>query len=143
MFSRLILWGSYIFLLVVLLPHTSWMFARFEPVDMQGLGWAAAIAFEMTIGVLTHQLSKVIADIDASQPFLMRLKQELLSVPAIMLIGCIMISLLANYVHASTFANGLPSEHIAATLAFSIPFGAALPLASFGYAYSIGGLYKH
>lgn len=68
-----ILWIVYIGLLLVLLPHTAWLFNQFEPangtITIFGLSflsvniggftaWAGAFAFEAAIAVLTHKLAK-------------------------------------------------------------------------------------
>lgn len=69
-----LLWFVYIGLLLVLLPHTAWLFGQFEPVEgnttaIFGLSlltvniggftaWAGAFAFEAAIAVLTHKLAK-------------------------------------------------------------------------------------
>jgi hypothetical protein len=64
--SNILLWAIYLSLLAVLLPHTAWAFARFEPPGNGTLGiawgaitaWAAAFAFEAAIAALTHKLAK-------------------------------------------------------------------------------------
>jgi hypothetical protein len=60
--SNVLLWAIYLSLLAVLLPHTAWAFARFEPPGNGSFGiawgaitaWAAAFAFEAAIAALTH-----------------------------------------------------------------------------------------
>lgn len=54
-----LIWGIYLLLLGVLLPHTAWAFAKFEPDTFWGVltAWAAALAFEAAIAVLTHRLA--------------------------------------------------------------------------------------
>jgi transposase InsO family protein len=64
--SNTLLWAIYLSLLAVLLPHTAWAFARFEPPGNGsfGIAWgaitacAAAFAFEAAIAALTHKLAK-------------------------------------------------------------------------------------
>jgi hypothetical protein len=64
--SSIVLWVIYLALLAVLLPHTAWAFARFEPANPGWLGvpwgqvtaWAAAFAFEAAIAALTHRLAQ-------------------------------------------------------------------------------------
>jgi len=52
------LWGIYLGLLLVLLPHTAWAFTRFEPKEWQLVGWLAAIVFEAAIYANTVKLKK-------------------------------------------------------------------------------------
>jgi len=58
--TKYLLWGIYLCLLGVLLPHTAWLFGSFEPDGTLGLvtGWAGALAFEAAIAVLTHKLAQ-------------------------------------------------------------------------------------
>jgi hypothetical protein len=61
-----ILWGVYLALLGVLLPHTAWAFGRFESDNAglfgfkwgQAIAWLAAFAFEAAIAALTSKLAK-------------------------------------------------------------------------------------
>jgi len=64
-----ILWIVFIGLLLVLLPHTAWLFRQFEaPYSGDGIDWgwitagAGAFAFEAAIAVLTHKLAKHFED---------------------------------------------------------------------------------
>jgi len=52
------LWAVYVGVLVVVTPHTQWMFAQLEPADMPGLSWVIAIVVEAAIFGLTHMLVK-------------------------------------------------------------------------------------
>lgn len=145
MFTRLVMWGSYVFLLAVLLPHTAWQFSLFEPEQTKGLGWAAAVAFELTIGALTHLLARELAVLSDKQDevFAARLKRELLNIPSILLMVTIMVSTLANWTHAFTFGENLPyGENILVKLIYSVMFGAVLPLCSFSYAYVLSKIYR-
>lgn len=64
--SNILFWTIYLALLAVLLPHTAWAFAHFEPRDASWQGvswgmvtaWAAAFAFEAAIAALTHKIAK-------------------------------------------------------------------------------------
>lgn len=51
-----LLWLVYISILVVITPHTQWMFAQLEPLDRKWVSWVAAVGFESTIFVVTHLL---------------------------------------------------------------------------------------
>jgi hypothetical protein len=55
------LWTIYAGVLVVITPHTQWMFSRFEPANLRGLSWVAAVVFEATIFAVTHLLVEHIA----------------------------------------------------------------------------------
>lgn len=50
------LWLVYISILVVIAPHTQWMFAQLEPASNAWVAWVAAAGFEATIFVVTHLL---------------------------------------------------------------------------------------
>jgi hypothetical protein len=60
--SNILLWAIYLALLIVLLPHTAWVFGRFESPTAGWLNiqwgmvtaWAAAFAFEAAIAAPTH-----------------------------------------------------------------------------------------
>lgn len=145
MFTRILMLGSYMFLLIVLLPHTAWMFARFEPADMQGLGWAAALAFEITIAALTHFLAKQLAAVSdiAAANIGQRLKNELANIPSFLLMGSIVISVVANWTHAYQNAETVPwGDQPIVRVFYSVLFGAALPVCSFAYAYVLSQVYK-
>jgi hypothetical protein len=145
MFTRILMVMSYIFLLVVLLPHTAWMFSLFEPAQSQGLGWAGAIAFELTIGALTHFLARELAAVSdiAGEKFIERMKRELMNIPAFLLLGSILISTVANWTHAYNFANTVPfGDYSIVKVLYSTLFGAALPLCSFAYAYVLSRVYR-
>lgn len=50
------LWLVYAGVLVVITPHTAWMFQQFEPADSTILPWIAALVFEASIYAATHLL---------------------------------------------------------------------------------------
>lgn len=147
MFTRLLLLAAYLFLLAVLLPHTAWMFAQFEPEQSRDLlGWAGAIAFEITIAALTHFLAKELAAVSdiAGENFWQRVKRELVNIPSFLLLSSIIISTVANWTHAYTFANADSAfgTNMIIKIVYSILFGAALPLCSFAYAYVLSKAYR-
>lgn len=144
MFARVTLLGAYLFLLVVLLPHTAWMFSLFEPEEMKGLGWAGAIAFEITIAVLTHFLAEKLSTVsEKKQSFSAKMKEELANIPAMLLMGSVVISVAANWTHAYRYASAVPyGEYIIVKVIYSILFGAALPVCSFAYAYVLSEVYR-
>lgn len=49
-----LLWLVYAAVLVVVAPHTQWMFSRFEPPTNKWISWVAALAFEASIFVAAH-----------------------------------------------------------------------------------------
>lgn len=142
--ARILMVGAYLFLLGVLLPHTAWMFSLFEPEQATQLGWAAAVAFELTILSLTHFLAKELAavsDINGER-FTARLKRELANIPAFLLLASIAISTVANWTHAYQFASTSLNNYAIVKVFYSILFGAALPLCSFAYAYVLSRVYR-
>jgi hypothetical protein len=64
--SNILIWTVYLALLVVLFPHTVWVFSRFETPAVGWLNiqwgmvtaWAATFAFEAAIAALTHKLAE-------------------------------------------------------------------------------------
>lgn len=145
MFTRITMIGAYIFLLIVLLPHTAWMFSLFEPEQSTNLGWSAAVAFEITIAVLTHFLATQLAAVSDmhDEKFTARLKRELVNIPAFLLLGSVAISTVANWTHAYNFSTTIPfADYGAVKFVYSLLFGAALPLCSFAYAYVLSLVYR-
>lgn len=135
---------AYIFLLVVLLPHTAWMFSQLEPPDLQWMGWAGAIAFELTIALLTHFLAKEIAAASTiDEDFFSRARRELVNIPSFLLLGSILISMVANWTHAYLYASNVPfGEYVVVRVLYSMLFGGVLPICSFAYAYVLAQVYK-
>lgn len=135
---------AYVFLLVVLLPHTAWMFARLEPPELQWMGWAGAIAFELTIALLTYFLAKEIAaasTIDGD--FFSRARRELVNIPSFLLLGSIVISMVANWTHAYQYADNVPfGGYVVVRIVYSTLFGGVLPICSFAYAYVLAQVYR-
>lgn len=135
---------AYVFLLVVLLPHTAWMFSRLEPPELQWMGWAGAIAFELTIALLTHFLAREIAaasTIDGD--FFSRARRELINIPSFLLLGSIIISMVANWTHAYLYSDNVPfGEYVVVRVVYSTLFGGILPICSFAYAYVLAQVYK-
>lgn len=135
---------AYVFLLVVLLPHTAWMFSQLEPPELQWMGWAGAIAFELTIALLTYFLAREIAAASAiDEDFFNRAKRELVNIPSFLLLGSIVISMVANWTHAYLYSANVPfGDYVVVRVVYSLLFGGVLPICSFAYAYVLAQVYK-
>jgi len=134
-----ILWVIYIGLLAVLLPHTAWAFAQFEPEGSKiGLytAWAAAFAFEAAIAALTHKLSKHIeATARIRKPFA-KFTKRYLSSYAFALYAALGVSSMANLAHAVEFGSTMAIFDAwgVGFGTYAIAFGAILPLVSLMFA---------
>jgi hypothetical protein len=141
-----ILWAVFISILLVLLPHTAWMFRQFEPVDSvrligefdaaDMLSYVAAFAFEAAIAVLIHKLSKHIEAMKRGKSRWEKFSYSYLNPFAAGLYFATAISMLANLAHAVQFGTsvaifaqwGIPSW------VYSVAFGGILPLVSLTFA---------
>lgn len=133
-----ILWIIYIALLLVLLPHTAWLFLQFEPAGSMGVGaaWAGAIAFESAIAVLTHKLAKRIGETPKRYSGWLRFKWQYVNAYSVGLLISVSVSALANLAHAVQFGQtleifaawGLPAK------LYQLAFGAVLPVVSLLFA---------
>lgn len=135
---------AYVFLLVVLLPHTAWMFSQLEPPELKWMGWAGAIAFELTIALLTYFLAKEIAAASTiDEDFLNRARRELVNIPSFLLLGSIVISMVANWTHAYLYSANVPfGDYVVVRVVYSLLFGGVLPICSFAYAYVLAQVYR-
>lgn len=131
----------------MLLPHTAWAFARFEPTEPGWLeipwgaltAWAAAFAFEAAIAALTHRLAERIAhipDFSGNHQSLQRLSYQYLNAYGAGLLVAVGVSGLANFGHAVEFGQpfALFGAHNIPPLVFSLAFGGILPLVSLLFA---------
>lgn len=143
--STWILTVTYVLLLLVLLPHTAWMFSILEPTETKYLSYFIAISFEITVWILTHYFSKEVI-VSMKLTGWKRLKQQFGNVPAILLLMVMFASVIANWTHGYIFfGSDLSSIHYdrtsdffsysAVRLMYSILFGGVLPICSFAYAY--------
>lgn len=133
-----VLWVIYISLLLVLLPHTAWLFLQFEPSGSLGIGaaWAGAIAFESAIAVLTHKLAKRIGETPKRYSGWLRFKWQYVNAYSVGLLISVSVSALANLAHAVQFGQslvifaewGLPAK------LYQLAFGAVLPVVSLLFA---------
>jgi hypothetical protein len=129
------LWAVYIGVLVVITPHTQWMFARFEPAHMHGMAWVAAVVFEAAIFAVTHLL---VRHIEARRPSTFNFERQRLKDGKVsqfftwwpmfryrwanaytaLLAVAVMVSGFANLAHAVEYG-----QDIAIVEAWGIPYG--------------------
>lgn len=157
--TNIILWIIYGLFLASLLPHTAWAFANWETAEgwiffgmklPQFTNWVLAISFELTIAVLTHQLSK---RIENTPKYTKNKKQEdgtFKKVPDnweknkyrygnwffFLLVMATGVSVMANLAHAVEFGGELKifTEWGLSPKMFAIGFGGILPIMSLGFA---------
>jgi uncharacterized membrane protein (DUF485 family) len=145
-----LLWGIYILLLMVLLPHTAWMFARAESTEPGEFGiswglitaWSAATVFELVIAAMTHKLSKHISNTPRFASGWKRFKARYLNAYGAGLSLAWIVSTYANLAHAVEF--GQPIKIFAAwglpVWSYSVAFGAILPTASLLFAWVLSSV---
>lgn len=139
-----LLWFIYILLLIVLLPHTAWMFSQAEPVTDWGYGiaWAAATVFELVIFAMTHKLARHITATPRYSDSRKRFKARYVNAYGIGLALAWLVSTYANLAHAVEFGQlikifaswGLP------VWTYSVAFGAILPTASLLFAWVLSSV---
>lgn len=131
-------WLIFIGLLLVLLPHTAWAFARFESDEKSLIPWAAAVTFEASIAALTHRLIRHIETMPRviytrkarMKPFLTWwpvFAYRYLNAFSLGLIVTVSVSSLANLAHAVEYGRQL-----VIFAKWNIPFGL--------YAFAFGGI---
>jgi len=132
-----LLWVIYIALLAVLLPHTAWAFAVFEPGGLGPIAWSAAFAFEASIAALTYQLMQRIEATPRRRSAWVRWRFAYLNVYAGGLLVSVAVSALANWSHAVEFATDTVVVGLFPVLGWALPvaFGAILPGVSFIFAH--------
>jgi hypothetical protein len=132
------LWAVYIFLLLVLLPHTAWAWSLFEPVTTLGkvTAWFAAIAFEFAILVLTKKLAAHIETTPNHKDRRLRFQRRYLNSYAAGLLVAIGVSALANLAHAVEFGRYMAIFGGGPWLfgVYAVAFGAILPFTSLLFA---------
>lgn len=139
-----LLWLIYVLLLIVLLPHTAWMFSKAEPDTIVGnsIAWAAAIVFELVIAAMTHKLSRHISGTTRYTDWWKRLKARYINAYGAGLLLAWLVSTYANLAHAIEFGQpikifddwGLP------VWTYSVAFGAILPTASLLFAWVLSSV---
>jgi len=143
-----LLWLIYILLLLVLLPHTAWMFGQAEP-ESTGLvpwglitAWAAATVFELVIAAMTHKLSGHITATPRYADSWKRVRARYLNAYGAGLGLAWLVSTYANLAHAVEF--GQPIRIFAVwgwpTWTYSVAFGAILPTASLLFAWVLSSV---
>jgi len=131
-----LLWAIYLALLAVLLPHTAWAFGQFEPAGWAWLGWVAAIAFEGAIAAFTWRLKETIEQTPRHRSPWLRFRRRYLNVYSLGLAVAIAISAAANWAHSVEFGRPFAvfGRYAVPPLAYSVAFGAILPLCSLLFA---------
>ena len=145
-----LLWGIYILLLGVLLPHTAWMFSRAEPTS-EGFGgvywgsvtaWAAALVFELVIAAMTHKLSNHISATPRFANGWKRFNARYVNAYGAGLLLAWMVSTYANLAHAVEFGQPIRifDDWGWPVWSYSVAFGAILPTASLLFAWVLSSV---
>lgn len=133
-----LLWIIYLALLGVLLPHTAWLFGRFEQDGAVGTlaAWAGAFAFEAAIAALTHKLSVHIEGTPKRLTAQRRMIYRYGNAYSLGLVLSVGVSALANLAHAVEFGRGLAifGAWGVEPVVYEVAFGAILPLVSLVFA---------
>lgn len=141
-----ILWAVFISILLVLLPHTAWMFRQFEPAESVRLigsfdaadllSYIAAFAFEAAIAVLIHKLSKHIEGMKKGKNRWDKFTYSYLNPFAVGLYFATVISMLANLAHAVQFGTSVAifAQWGIPAWVYSVAFGGILPIVSLTFA---------
>ncbi len=141
-----ILWAVYVTFLGVLLPHTAWAFRQFEPVSSPSifgimtwadlLSYMVAFAFEASIAVLTHKLSKLIEATPRRVKWWERIRFRYINGIAFGLFVATLVSGMANLAHAVQFGAYMKifTEWGISQGFYSFAFGGILPLVSLTFA---------
>jgi len=139
--TNYLLWATYIALLLVLWPHTSWLLSRLEQENQWGqiIGWVGAFAFEAAILVFTWRLKKIIENTPnyrTGRIWLRKLKYRYANIHGMGLLVFLIISGLANWAHAVEFGRPFKvfTDYSVPPVMFSVAFGAALPIISLLFA---------
>lgn len=137
-----VLWGIYLGLLLVLLPHTAWAFTRFEPKERWFIGWLAAIVFEAAIYACTIKLKKRIESTprySAGIVWLRKATYRYGNIYVFVLLTTGIVSGISNWAHAVEFGQSFRvfAEYSVPPYLFSITFGAILPVVSLLFAWAI------
>lgn len=133
-----LLWAVFLALLGVLLPHTAWLFGRFEPATGGGLAaaWAGAFAFESAIAVLVHKLARHWESTPKRATSWTKFRYRWLNAYVAGLAIAAAVSALANLAHAVEFGRALEifaAWGISAQI-YQVAFGGALPVVSLLFA---------
>lgn len=140
-----LIWIIYILLLGVLLPHTAWAFAKFEPTDNQIVAWGGAIAFEAAIAVFTHKLAKHIETTGKHKATWRRFSTRYLNAYGGGLLIAWIVSTLANLAHSVEFGQALKifESYGIPTPVYAVAFGAILPTTSLLFARILSNVIEH
>lgn len=134
--TQTVLWLVYLSLLGVLLPHTAWAFANFEPDGGEPIAWAAAFTFEAMIAVLTHKLAKHIEQIPNRGSWWRKFVRRYVNGYSFGLLLSTAVSALANFAHAVEFGGQIEifTRYGVPFGVYALAFGGILPIASILFA---------
>lgn len=145
-----LLWFIYALLLLVLLPHTAWMFAKAETPQPgpggvywgQLTAWLAALVFELVIGAMTHKLARHITAAPRLKSGWERFKKRYLNIYAVGLLLAWLVSTYANLAHAVEFGQEIKifADWGWPVWTYSVAFGAILPTASLLFAWVLSSV---
>lgn len=145
-----LLWATYALLLLVLLPHTAWMFAKAETPQPGPFGvywgivtaWLAALVFELVIGAMTHKLARHIAASPRLKNGWERFKKRYLNIYSLGLLLAWLVSTYANLAHAVEFGQEIKifADWGWPVWTYSVAFGAILPTASLLFAWVLSSV---
>lgn len=140
-----LIWLIYILLLGVLLPHTAWAFAKFEPGDNQIVAWGGAFAFEAAIAVLTHKLARHIEAAGKHKSAWRRFNARYLNAYGGGLLVAWVVSTLANLAHSVEFGQALKifADYGIPAPVYAVAFGAILPTTSLLFARILSNVIEH
>ncbi|MCK6625577.1 MAG: hypothetical protein L6R45_10425 [Anaerolineae bacterium] len=140
--SHHLIWLIYLLLLGVLLPHTAWAFAKFEPEGYELVAWGGAFAFEAAIAVLTHRLAKHIETIAKIKSAWRKFTARYLNAYGGGLAIAWLVSTLANLAHSVEFGQTLKifEAYDLPAPVYAIAFGAILPTTSLLFARILSGV---
>lgn len=134
--SNTIIWIIYIALLAVLLPHTAWAFAKFEPQGGVILAWSLAFVFEGALAVFTYKLALHIEHVPNIKNKWRRFSVRYLNAYGLGLFVFWCVSTLANLSHSVEFGQRLKilDDWSIPFSLYAVAFGAILPLVSLLFA---------
>lgn len=145
-----LLWLIYALLLLVLLPHTAWAFAKGEVQETGPLGvywgivtaWMAALVFELVIGAMTHKLAVHISATPKYKNPGERFRKRYFNVYSFGLFLAWLVSTYANLAHAVEFGQEIKffAQWGWPVWTYSVAFGAILPTASLLFAWVLSSV---
>jgi len=142
-----VLWFIYIALLVAILPHTSWWFAKSHPVTDEVLSWILAIVFECGIFAFTHRIVTLVATANRKRQLekegkwafrWRRISAGYVNLSGLGLLVTSGVSGFANWSYAVEHGGNLAiysAPYMVSPLIYEFAAGGILPLVSFFFSY--------